>query len=212
MKNAFVALVATAILASTASAGSASAEILTFDDVSVSSYQAIPNAYHGLTFNSFAFIGPAFGASGYRNGVVSGANSACGCAADDGRLYSSITGTSAFSVDSGFFTSAWNNGATLSITGLLNGAVLYTSSTILNATGPTFINLGFNGINEARFAISGGTSARIGSGAGNYFAVDNLSVNGAVPEPATWGMMIAGFGMMGAALRTRRRSATVSFA
>ena len=27
---------------------------------------------------------------------------------------------------------------------------------------------------------------------------------GAVPEPATWGMMIAGFGIMGAALRSRR--------
>ena len=35
---------------------------------------------------------------------------------------------------------------------------------------------------------------------------------GAVPETATWGMMIAGFGMMGAALRTRRRSTKVSFA
>jgi hypothetical protein len=33
-----------------------------------------------------------------------------------------------------------------------------------------------------------------------------------VPEPATWGMMIAGFGMMGAAMRTRRRSTKVSFA
>jgi hypothetical protein len=34
----------------------------------------------------------------------------------------------------------------------------------------------------------------------------------AVPEPATWGMMIAGFGVMGAALRTSRRSTKVSFA
>jgi hypothetical protein len=34
----------------------------------------------------------------------------------------------------------------------------------------------------------------------------------AVPETATWGMMIAGFGMMGAALRTRRRSTKVTFA
>ena len=33
-----------------------------------------------------------------------------------------------------------------------------------------------------------------------------------VPEAATWGMMIAGFGMMGAAMRTRRRSTKVSFA
>jgi hypothetical protein len=35
---------------------------------------------------------------------------------------------------------------------------------------------------------------------------------GAVPEPTTWGMMIAGFGMMGAAMRYRRRSAKVTFA
>jgi len=34
----------------------------------------------------------------------------------------------------------------------------------------------------------------------------------AVPETATWGMMIVGFGMMGGAMRYRRRSATVTFA
>ena len=34
----------------------------------------------------------------------------------------------------------------------------------------------------------------------------------AVPETTTWGMMIAGFGMMGAAMRTRRRSTKVTFA
>lgn len=34
----------------------------------------------------------------------------------------------------------------------------------------------------------------------------------AVPEPATWAMMIGGFGMIGAAERYRRRSANVSFA
>ncbi|WP_277969332.1 PEPxxWA-CTERM sorting domain-containing protein [Sphingomonas echinoides] len=33
-----------------------------------------------------------------------------------------------------------------------------------------------------------------------------------VPEPGTWSMMIAGFGMMGAGLRYRRRSSTVAFA
>lgn len=33
-----------------------------------------------------------------------------------------------------------------------------------------------------------------------------------LPETATWGMMIAGFGMMGAAMRTRRRSTKDTFA
>lgn len=39
----------------------------------------------------------------------------------------------------------------------------------------------------------------------NSFEFDNVAVSG-VPEPGVWALMIAGFGMMGAALR-RRRSA-----
>ena len=35
---------------------------------------------------------------------------------------------------------------------------------------------------------------------------------GAVPEPATWGLMLAGFGMIGVGLRSRRRSTAVTFA
>ncbi len=43
--------------------------------------------------------------------------------------------------------------------------------------------------------------------------LDNVSVNalpGAVPEPATWAMMIGGFALAGAAMR--RRKTAVSFA
>jgi hypothetical protein len=53
---------------------------------------------------------------------------------------------------------------------------------------------------------------RIANGAtaasGNDFAIDNLmlAVNSTVPEPATWAMMIAGLGMVGASLRRRRTS------
>ena len=45
-----------------------------------------------------------------------------------------------------------------------------------------------------------------------YFALDNVSVtavNGAVPEPATWAMMLMGFGAMGVLLRRRRRTQTL---
>ena len=44
--------------------------------------------------------------------------------------------------------------------------------------------------------------------------VDNLTVTGnlasAVPEPATWAMMITGFGLAGGAIRSRRRVALVA--
>lgn len=35
--------------------------------------------------------------------------------------------------------------------------------------------------------------------------LDNVAVSGAVPEPATWGLMILGFGFIGGSLRQRRR-------
>jgi hypothetical protein len=34
----------------------------------------------------------------------------------------------------------------------------------------------------------------------------------AVPEPATWAMMLVGFGMVGSAMRYRRRSTKVVYA
>ena len=38
-------------------------------------------------------------------------------------------------------------------------------------------------------------------------ALDNVAVNAVVPEPATWAMLIAGFGFVGAALRRRPKLA-----
>ena len=64
------------------------------------------------------------------------------------------------------------------------------------------------------FDISGNflrTTAFVG---GTYHLGEDLSVNyaargdtGGVPEAATWAMMLGGFGMIGATLRSRRRVA-----
>jgi hypothetical protein len=44
------------------------------------------------------------------------------------------------------------------------------------------------------------------------FTIDNVSlVAGAVPEPATWAMMILGFGVIGGAMRRRRQKVQVAF-
>jgi hypothetical protein len=42
--------------------------------------------------------------------------------------------------------------------------------------------------------------------------VDNISLSTAVPEPATWAMMIVGFGFTGAAMRRRKAVAIVTYA
>ena len=61
-------------------------------------------------------------------------------------------------------------------------------------------------------ATSSTTALRFSSDpatSGNVFgpALDNVSISAAVPEPATWAMMIAGFGFVGGSMRARRRNA-----
>ena len=51
------------------------------------------------------------------------------------------------------------------------------------------------------FAIS-----ELAGGGNGGVVLDNISVTGAVPEPATWGLMLAGFVMVGVAARSRKRA------
>jgi hypothetical protein len=91
------------------------------------------------------------------------------------------------------FTSYVTGGVfAFSVTGIDESLLLDPTSTtafktglLFNITGPTTINISQTPI--------------------------TIDVGGAVPEPATWAMMIAGFGIVGAGMR-RRRTATVSFA
>lgn len=54
-----------------------------------------------------------------------------------------------------------------------------------------------------------------GTGGNGGFALDNLTLNAAVaavPEPSAWALLILGFGAIGAGMRRRKTSATLSFA
>jgi hypothetical protein len=61
--------------------------------------------------------------------------------------------------------------------------------------------------NTQIFGVGFSNDANLGS-----FEFDNVALTAAVPEPATWAMMLLGFGMIGAASRYRRRSEKVTYA
>lgn len=100
-----------------------------------------------------------------------------------------------------FFT---NQSATYG-TGSFNGYRVDFAKAIKSATlaaGSTFVpnSVTFSG-NSVFFNVSGETALR------GHSATINIS---AVPKPAAWSLMIAGFAMIGATMRSRKRMASVA--
>jgi len=70
------------------------------------------------------------------------------------------------------------------------------------ALGPNLAN-GFEG--------GGSFSGRTVNWAFDILNVNGAALGGAVPEPATWAMLLLGFGLIGGAMRTQRRRAKITF-
>jgi len=87
-----------------------------------------------------------------------------------------------------------------------------TGTAIASSTNQMSIN-GSNFISIAPTILSAGnyTIAVRGTATGATSVGSSVSFT-AVPEPATWGVMLLGFGMIGAGVRMRRRSTSVRFA
>ncbi len=73
-------------------------------------------------------------------------------------------------------------------------------------------NSDLNWVTYAGSFVATGSSATLSfqSGAGGVnegLFLDAVSVSGAIPEPATWAMLILGFGVIGGAMRVRSRKA-----
>ena len=70
----------------------------------------------------------------------------------------------------------------------------------------------FSGPTSSPSFLSGTFTLSQPSGNVDKFGVLTISaVNSAVPEPATWAMMLLGFGAMGVAMRRRRQTVLVRF-
>ncbi len=104
-------------------------------------------------------------------------------------------------------------------TAISNGTGQY-----LGRTESTFYGIGSGGLFDSYFGAqiyTGPTSAPSIFQSGTFAAFFGndpnqagsltISAVGAVPEPATWAMMLLGFGAVGFALRRRRQTTTVRF-
>ena len=93
---------------------------------------------------------------------------------------------------------------------------------VLQTVGATGVDLGsrtsFDIAGTDAFAFNGSSLYRVDLTSGAFSQVGNTSralfgiAISPVPEPATWGMMLLGFGMVAGAARYRRRSTTAAIA
>lgn len=95
---------------------------------------------------------------------------------------------------------------------LYNLRFTYTGAPLLDLSNVGFMGLtarsvlngiAFDGFGAVTVKTSGPLTGR------NVYTSGLVSVPGGVPEPAAWGLMLAGFGLAGAALRRRRSTATM---
>jgi hypothetical protein len=94
-----------------------------------------------------------------------------------------------------------------------NGSVLATFNGVNVVSGPNGSWTDAHMNPYATIAITGSDRTNIGGlrfrSSTNAFETDNFLI-GAVPEPATWAMLVLGFGVLGGAMRTRTRRAMIS--
>lgn len=105
--------------------------------------------------------------------------------------------------------SGWFDGTALSLQyEVLSGGSTIASGTIPGISGYTgFGYFGFSGatFDELKLQVqASGYTGGFDAAAYEAGAFDAFTTGGAVPEPASWALMIAGFGMVGFAMRRRK--------
>lgn len=73
------------------------------------------------------------------------------------------------------------------------------------ASTPAFSTPCYQGLSAVPLSYNDSTAQYTGQGSGGVLT-GNLQIGSAVPEPATWSMMLLGFCMVGFGLRSRRKS------
>lgn len=181
-------------------AGAAAAQVVDFEDTTANTY-ANPLVSDGFSFagwNVYSWINGPNSANGTNNLIFS-----------LNPLVMTKVGGGAFSVsnlDAGLSWYASGPGFTLDLVGTRADDSTISATVDLDYVFHSYTLNGFDNLVSLSFS----------SNANGYVALDNINgatagPAGAVPEPASWAMMLGGFGLVGGAMRSRRKAA-VTFA
>jgi probable HAF family extracellular repeat protein len=162
--------------------------------------------YDGAVMNDLGTLG---GASSYAYGVNAFGQVVGASETADGSLHAFLY-SGGVMIDLGTLGGAYSFASDINNLGQIVGqsstasgdlrAFLYGEGTMYNIGGLGGTSMAF-GINDAGYVV--GTS-RLGDG-GDSHAFLATPQDGAVPEPATWALMLIGFGGTGVAIRSRRK-------
>jgi hypothetical protein len=205
MKNAMIHFLKKILLAGSATglfiivmAGTAGADVLTFDDlVGPSESFDMPSPYGGLSWSDKFRIHEA-------------TTIYTGCAASgiqfvyNGWAAPVTVSGSGFNFTGAYLTSLFSNNLNIQVIGKKDGTTLYDTSVSTDVHSPTWFVFNYLGIDELVFISSGGTPDPF-LGEGTHFGMDNFTYAVEnVPVPAT--MLLFGTGLIGlAGLRRNKR-------
>ena len=104
----------------------------------------------------------------------------------------------------GYLASLYHGASAAQLAGI-QGAIWLTEYSTLTLTGGATTEVGqYQALGAAWAATHAGNTTYADAIYANSGDKQGFVIGGEVPEPATWGLMIAGFGMAGAMLRRRR--------
>jgi len=158
------------------------AYILTFDDIGeVDESTLIPDGYGGFDWDYFYYMNATelLPNSGYNNGLVSGDY----VAHNSG--YFNVVGIreNLFTFNGAWLTAAWRDGLNVQVDGYLNDFLIYSTTVVVDTTGPTWFDFDYPDIDELKFSSFGGTpNPAYHPQTGYHFAMDNFTY---IPEPTT---------------------------
>ena len=176
-------------LAAAAIAGPASATVVTFDDLTGSG--VVADGYGGINWGG---LWNYYDSDQYPYTPASGKTRVYDYGAGDG-----------FSFDTArIFDGAWFAGqssTTVQFELWSGGGVVATSAILSLSDVPHYLTPAYSGLVDKVVVLSN---------APDFFVMDDVTYHGGaggVPEPATWAMMILGFGAIGMTMRGQRRVA-----